>query len=93
MAYVSGEAAREQFRARLFALDLLDREAAAALGVNSRTLYKWLSGERRIPVSAVTILDMLLREKDRAAPHNRQIAALHNRGASRGGGEEGKGGL
>ena len=67
MAYVSGQAAREEFRARLFALDLLDREAAQALGVHDRTLYKWLAGERRIPISAVRLLDMMILQKRHAA--------------------------
>jgi hypothetical protein len=93
MAYVSGEAAREGFRARLWRLNLLDREAASALGVHDRTLYKWLSGERSIPVSAVRLLDLMLAQRGDAAPQQSDHAAPHNRESLNLGGERGKGGL
>lgn len=93
MAYVSGEAAREQFRARLWRLNLLDREAAAALGVHDRTLYKWLSGERSIPLSAVRLLDLMLAQTPDAAPQQSDDAAPHNFPNPMLGGERGKGGL
>jgi hypothetical protein len=96
MAYVSGQAAREEFRARLFALDLLDREAAQALGVHDRTLYKWLAGERRIPISAVRLLDMMILQKRHAAmqqsaPVAPQQEPVVQRTIGKAGGEGGRG--
>jgi hypothetical protein len=32
-------------------------EAAGIIGVDDRTVYRWLSGERRVPVWAVTMLE------------------------------------
>jgi hypothetical protein len=93
MAYVAGEVAREEFRARLWRLNLLDREAAAALGVHDRTLYKWLSGERSIPLSAVRLLDLMLAHRGDVAPQQSDHAAPHNRPSPMLGGERGKGGL
>lgn len=97
MSYVSGDNAREQFRESVWKLrvarDLIDSEVATALGVHNRTLYKWLSGDRRIPVSAVRLLDLLLAQTPNAAPQQSDHAAPHNRPSPMLGGERGKGGL
>ena len=97
MSYVSGDNAREQFRESVWKLrvarDLIDSEVATALGVHNRTLYKWLSGDRRIPVSAVRLLDLLLAQTRHAAPQQSDHAAPHNRESLNLGGERGKGGL
>lgn len=37
---------------------ILNREAAAMLGVHERTIYKWLAGDRRIPAMVFKILEM-----------------------------------
>jgi hypothetical protein len=39
----------ERLREELWALNMLNREAAAYLGVTERTLYSYLSGSTRIP--------------------------------------------
>lgn len=36
------------------------REIADALGIHERTLYKWLSGERRVPKMAILAFSFLL---------------------------------
>lgn len=97
MSYVSGDNAREHFRESVWKLrvarDLIDSEVATALGVHNRTLYKWLSGDRRIPVSAVRLLDLLLAQTPNVAPQKSDHAAPHNRPSPMLGGERGKGGL
>ena len=40
---------QERLREELWALNMLNREAAAYLGVTERTVYSWLSGATRIP--------------------------------------------
>lgn len=97
MSYVSGDNVRQRFKDRVWQLrlarDLIDSEVATALGVHNRTLYKWLSGDRRIPVSAVRLLDLLLAQTRHAAPQQSDHAAPHNRESLNLGGERGKGGL
>jgi transcriptional regulator with XRE-family HTH domain len=97
MSYVSGDNARQRFKDRVWQLrlarDLIDSEVATALGVHNRTLYKWLSGDRRIPVSAVRLLDLLLAQPPHAASQQFGDAAPHNRPSPMLGGERGKGGL
>lgn len=39
---------------------ILNREAAALLGVHERTIYKWLSGERAMPPMAFRLLEIEL---------------------------------
>jgi len=40
---------QERLREELWELNMLNREAAAYLGVTERTLYSYLSGSTRIP--------------------------------------------
>ena len=40
---------QERLREELWALNLLNKEAALYLGVTERTVYSWLSGATRIP--------------------------------------------
>lgn len=39
---------------------ILNKEAAALLGVHERTIYKWLSGERAMPPMAYRLLEIEL---------------------------------
>jgi hypothetical protein len=52
----------ERLREELWALNMLNREAAAYLGVTERTLYSYLSGSTRIPKMLWLALE-LKREK------------------------------
>jgi transposase len=38
-------------------------EVADYLGVNERTLYRWLSGESRIPYSVIKALELMTEQK------------------------------
>lgn len=60
MAYVDD---RSHFLALLQKLNILNREAAEMIGVTERTIYKWLSGDRRVPSSAIRLLELLLEKK------------------------------
>lgn len=40
---------QERLREELWALNMLNKEAALYLGVTERTVYSWLSGATRIP--------------------------------------------
>ena len=42
------------------------REIAIALGIHERTLYKWLSNERRVPKIAIVAFAHLLKNADPA---------------------------
>lgn len=44
----------------LWEKQILNREAAALLGVHERTIYKWLSGERTMPPMAYKLLELQL---------------------------------
>jgi len=46
-------------------LNVLNREAAGMLGVHERTIYKWMSGQRPIPNTALVAIGLLAREKER----------------------------
>lgn len=55
---------QERLREELWELNMLNREAAAYLGVTERTLYSYLSGSTRIPKMLWLALE-LKREKSR----------------------------
>jgi len=38
-------------------------EVAEYLGVNERTLYRWLAGQSRIPYSVIRALELLTKDK------------------------------
>jgi plasmid maintenance system antidote protein VapI len=50
----------EQLARLLWKKQILNREAAALLGVHERTIYKWLSGERAMPPMAMKLLELQL---------------------------------
>lgn len=54
-----------QFVKSLEKLNVLNREAAALLGVHERTIYKWISGQRPIPNTVLVAIGLLAREKER----------------------------
>jgi plasmid maintenance system antidote protein VapI len=39
------------------------KQVAEALGVHERTLYKWLSGEARVPAGAARLLELMVIQK------------------------------
>ena len=65
LPHLGDDMARHDELSRL--LDRLGRtnaEVAQALGVHERTIYKWLSGERPVPQTAMIALRLLVeREK------------------------------
>jgi len=50
----------EKLALLLWEKQVLNREAAEILGVHERTIYKWLSGERPIPMMALKLLQLQL---------------------------------
>lgn len=50
----------ERLARLLWDKQILNREAAALLGVHERTIYKWLSGERTMPPMAMKLLEIQL---------------------------------
>lgn len=50
----------ERLARLLWEKQILNREAAALLGVHERTIYKWLSGERAMPPMAMKLLELEL---------------------------------
>ncbi len=50
----------ERLALLLWEKQVLNREAAEILGVHERTIYKWLSGERPIPMMALKLLELQL---------------------------------
>jgi hypothetical protein len=53
----------ERLREELWELNMLNREAAAYLGVADRTLYSYLSGESRIPKMLWLALELKRQER------------------------------
>lgn len=39
------------------------KQVAESLGVHERTIYKWLSGEARIPAGAARLLELMVVQK------------------------------
>lgn len=56
----------ERLREELWELNMLNREAAAYLGVADRTLYSYLSGESRIPKMLWLALELKRQGLDKA---------------------------
>jgi predicted transcriptional regulator len=52
----------ERLREELWELNMLNREAAEYLGVVERTVYSYLSGERRVPKMLWLALELRRRE-------------------------------
>lgn len=48
----------ERFRELLFKHDMLNVEAARYLQVGERTIYRWLSGEWKIPYAVFLALEL-----------------------------------
>jgi len=55
----------QQFRHVLRQLGLNQVQAAKRLGINPRTLRRWVAGDSRIPESVSLLLELLLRERRR----------------------------
>lgn len=49
----------------LWELNLLNAEAAQICGCSERTMYRWLAGHTKIPPSALSLLEMTLRLRER----------------------------
>jgi hypothetical protein len=47
----------------LWKLQILNREAAAYCGVQERTVYKWLAGDRKVPKSVLKLFELMLEQK------------------------------
>jgi hypothetical protein len=45
-------------------LNVTNAATAKAVGVHERTVYKWLAGERRIPMSVILALRLLAEKKE-----------------------------
>ena len=56
---------KTQLAILLWKLQILNREAAVYCGVQERTIYKWLSGERRVPKSVLKLFELMVQEKQR----------------------------
>ena len=39
------------------------KQVAEQLGVHERTIYKWLSGQARVPMGAVRLLELMVIQK------------------------------
>lgn len=48
----------------LWKLQILNREAAVYCGVQERTIYKWLSGDRKVPKSVLKLFELMLAQKE-----------------------------
>lgn len=53
----------EHLRALIEKTGNLYVEVADYLGVNERTLYRWLAGQSRIPYSVIRALELLTKDK------------------------------
>ena len=54
---------KKQLTTLLCNLQILNREAAELCGVQERTIYKWLAGERKVPKSVLRLLELMLEKK------------------------------
>ena len=54
---------KTQLATLLWKLQILNREAAAYCGVQERTIYKWLAGDRKVPKSVLRLLELMLEKK------------------------------
>jgi DNA-binding transcriptional regulator YiaG len=44
-------------------MDLMNTHLARMLGIRDRTLYRWLAGDTKVPLTAVILLRMILKKK------------------------------
>jgi DNA-binding transcriptional regulator YiaG len=54
---------KTQLAALLRKLQILNREAATYCGVQERTVYKWLAGDRKVPKSVLKLFELMLEQK------------------------------
>ena len=54
---------KTQLATLLWKLQILNREAAEFCGVQERTIYKWLEGDRKVPKSVLKLLELMLEKK------------------------------
>jgi hypothetical protein len=66
MQHISEEMVDDQTRLAilLWKLQILNREAAAYCGVQERTIYKWLAGDRKVPKSVLKLFELMLAQKE-----------------------------
>lgn len=55
---------KTQLATLLWKLQILNREAAAYCGVQERTIYKWLAGDRKVPKSVLKLFELMLAQKE-----------------------------
>lgn len=60
---------REALNGLLWQLNLVNVEAAELCGVSERTIYRWLSGDTKVPTGIIKMLQMTLdlRKRDTKA--------------------------
>jgi len=44
-------------------LEMNNKEIAKLLGIHERTYYRWTSGDTRVPISAIKMLELLKKVK------------------------------
>ena len=54
---------KTQLATLLWKLQILNRVAAEFCGVQERTVYKWLAGDRKVPKSVLKLLELMLEKK------------------------------
>ena len=66
MQHISEEMVDDKTRLAtlLWKLQILNREAAAYCGVQERTIYKWLAGDRKVPKSVLKLFELMLAQKE-----------------------------
>ena len=66
MQHISEEMVDDRTRLAilLWKLQILNREAAAYCGVQERTIYKWLAGDRKVPKSVLKLFELMLAQKE-----------------------------
>ena len=52
----------------LWDLNILNVEAARIAGVGERTMYRWLSGDTKVPQTAIRLFEMMLQVKKLKIP-------------------------
>lgn len=53
----------QQLAKLIWELQIRNVDAAAYSGVQERTVYRWLSGERKVPKSTLKLFELMLAQK------------------------------
>lgn len=56
--------AKDELNKLLTKLNVTNAVAASAIGVHERTIYKWLAGDRKVPMTALLAFRLLLEKKE-----------------------------